>query len=376
MEELIFRYLEGKASEEDKKALLEWLDESPINRKLFISLKQIYIEIVAEISRNTINTDNAYKNFLSRVDDYEKKQKVLVHEKSRKLIHQLRQYAAVAAVALLFGLLGYFMGNGPFNKSDSVKVCEIVVPLGGKSEVNLPDGSKVWLNAGSVFKYDKSFNKKSREVYLSGEAFFTIAKNRRRPFIVHTSYLDVKALGTSFNVKSYPDDNKIETTLVEGKISVESKKDNKSYILIPKQKLTYFKPEEKYQNSENSQANVNQKPEISKELSPANNSEGLIQQEISINKNVNTKESTSWIKGDLIINKETLEELAKKLERKYNISFVFETDALKEYTYSGTLKDFPLEQVLKAIEMTSPVKYSIKEKTVRLSYNKNFKLLN
>ena len=96
---------------------------------------------------------------------------------------------------------------------------------------------------------------------------------------------------------------------------------------------------------------------------------------ISIEGNVDTEEATSWKDGKLIINNEPLEELAIKLERKYDIVFQFGSEELKKYSYSGTLRDFPLEQVLKALELTSPIKYSIKEKTVILTYNKHFKPL-
>jgi len=107
----------------------------------------------------------------------------------------------------------------------------------------------------------------------------------------------------------------------------------------------------------------------------SNEIQKLASKPIAIEANVNIEEATSWKDGKLIINNEPLEDLARKLERKYDIVFHFNSEELKKYSYSGTLRDFPLEQVLKALELTSPIIYSIKEKTVYLSYNSRFKPL-
>jgi ferric-dicitrate binding protein FerR (iron transport regulator) len=372
MEDLIYRYFEGKATEEEKRKLLQWLDENQANQHYFILLKKAYIEISSVLSDNSLLSDAACNKFLNRIKECEKKQKNDYYFRLRQNLRKTLRYAAIILLVLTCGLIGYRFGSKAV-PDDSEIFSEIVVPYGGRSVLTLPDGSKVWLNAGSHLKYKRNFNIKERDVYLNGEAFFEV-KKQHTPFVVHTSYVDIKALGTAFNVKSYAEENKVEATLVEGKISIENKKTNKSFVLKPKQKIVFKMADQ----SSSELNNVSAKQQVNENEFPASsdiNNEKAIQN-ITINNNVNIKETISWKDGDLIINKETLEELTKKLERKYNISFVFETNDLKNYTYTGTLRDFPLEQVLKAIEMTSPVKYTIKEKTVKLSYNKNFRLLN
>ncbi|GAJ06014.1 unnamed protein product, partial [marine sediment metagenome] len=163
-------------------------------------------------------------------------------------------------------------------------------------------------------------------------------------------------LGTTFNVKSYPDEDNIEATLVEGDIRIESKESDKPVFLKPKEKFTFHKPDAKtevgYYKKENESDQTGHKAstDVTVTLTPIQN--------IHIKRNVNTDEYTSWKDGNLIFNKEPLESLVKKLERKYDITFSFENEELKNYSYSGTLRDFPLEQVLRALELTSPINYS------------------
>jgi ferric-dicitrate binding protein FerR (iron transport regulator) len=190
--------------------------------------------------------------------------------------------------------------------------------------------------------------------------------------VVHTSHFDIRVLGTEFNVKSYPEEDNIETTLVEGNIRIESDKYSKPLMLKPRQKLTYLKASHSVTKTD-----VVKKDEpVQKEENSTASEEIREKDEIAIYENVNIEENTSWKDGKLVINNEPLQMLARKLERKYDIVFKFESEALKEYSYSGTLRDFPLEQVLKALELTSPIQYTIDEKTVTLSHNSNFKPIN
>jgi ferric-dicitrate binding protein FerR (iron transport regulator) len=159
----------------------------------------------------------------------------------------------------------------------------------------------------------------------------------------------------------------IEATLVEGVIRIERETVDRPVFLKPKEKFTFKKSNKQtsIQLTSGEQENdILKKPHsLPERMTPR----------IQIFENVNTEESVSWKNGDLIFNKEPLEDLAKKLGRKYDIRFEFADEELKNYSYSGTLRDFPLEQVLKALELTSPVKYKIEGKVVKLSYNKKFK---
>jgi len=365
LEEYLWKYFDGKATLPDIKAINQWLDESKENLDVFASIKKSYIEIETHSGKIPEKIDKAYNQFLAHINKVEAQ----TEDQRRKHIHLYNpfiRYVLVASIVIITALCTYLVVNHTQKVVDDT-YCEIFVPYGGRSSLILPDGSKIWLNAGSKFKYNRMFNIKSREVFLDGEAYFDVEKSKH-PFVVHTSHLDILVLGTAFNVKSYSEDENIETTLVEGKIQIEQKESDRPLYLKSRQKLTYYKTTNQFQT--NQTISDNQPKEAievaeEKEVVPAKN--------IAIEANVNTDESTSWKDGELIINNEPLEELAKKLERKYDIVFQFNSEELKKYSYSGTLRDFPLEQVLRALELTSPIKYSIREKTVILYYNKYFK---
>ncbi len=370
-ERIIIKYLEGKATKEESGLLSDWLDQNKSNRQIFAALKKAHIEIEANTIRGSSVIGIAYKRFLGNINKYETLKTSDRKKKKTSLIYNILRYAAIIIIIFSIGISSYFLGyNSSPGKNNNF--CEIDVPYGSRSAVIMPDGSKIWLNAGSKIKYDRHFDIDSREVFLEGEAYFDVKKTKR-PFIVYTSHISIHVLGTRFNVKSYPDEDNIETTLVEGNIRIESKKSNKPVFLKPREKLTYHKPDAKTEVSYYKKEN---EPEQARRKAPVDMNLPLAPiQDIHVKRNVNTDEYTSWKDGTLIFNKEPLESLARKLERKYDITFSFEDEELKNYTYSGTLRDFPLEQVLRALELTSPVKYSINEKNVKLYFNKDFKPL-
>jgi transmembrane sensor len=370
-EGLIIKYFEGKATKKDTMLLSDWLDQDKSNRQFFAVLKKIYMEVEANAVGDDTNAGKAYERFLYQIRKYEKQKTEDRKKKNASLRSVILRYAAIFLLIFSVGIASYFLGHNIIPGSDR-NYCEINVPYGSRSMVILPDSSKIWLNAGSKIRYNKGFDLSCREVFLEGEAYFEI-KKARHSFVVYTSHLDIRVMGTAFNVKSYPDEDNIETTLVEGNIRIDSKKSVKPVYLKPREKLTYHKPDARtevsYVKKENEEgqsvySDLAEAPPVSK---PA--------REINIKRNVNTEEYTSWKDGTLIFNKESLESLARKLERKYDITFSFEDEKLKSYSYSGTLRDFPLEQVLRALELTSPVKYSINEKNVKLYFNKDFKPL-
>ncbi len=368
LEEMLWKYFGGKASISEIQAINRWLDEDRKNLRYFATSKEAYIEILADAGKNSDLVDRAFDKFLKQAKKMSEAEKKNVRQRIAHLRHNILRYSAAAAILAITVLSTYFIVSYTQPAADDT-YCEISVPYGGRSSLVLPDGSEIWLNAGSKFKYNRNYDIKSREVYLDGEAYFDVEKSKH-PFVVHTSHLDIMVLGTSFNVKSYSEDENIETTLVEGSIRIERKESDKPLYLEPRQKLTYNKKSSQYQTNqallEDAVEKEVRKQEVIQETHP---------QLIAIEANVNIEEATSWKDGKLIINNEPLEELIKKLERKYDIEFRFDSEKLKKYSYSGTLRDFPLEQVLKALELTSPIKYSIKEKTVFLYYNKNFKPL-
>lgn len=370
MEEKIWSYFENTATSDEIREIASWLDEKRDNPRIFAAMKKAYIETDVNMHPDSDQTDRAYDKFLNSIEKIENNHRI---ENSSKILYMrktIRHYAAAVILALLVGSGAYLMmgrisgtrmsGNG---KND---LCEVIVPYGGKSSMILPDGSKIWLNAGSTLKYNRDFNTKSREVFIEGEAFFDVEKGRH-PFIVHTSHFDIQVLGTTFNVKSYPEEEDIVTTLVEGNITIKNKQNKDILSLKPNQKLIYHK-ENSSLRTESGFTSGTKEVLAPQTLETA----GISRKTIAVETVLNTEENTSWKDGKLLINNEPLAELVKKLERKYDITFRFESDKLMNYTYSGTLRDFPLEQVLEALELTSPIKYRIQEKVVYLSFNSNF----
>lgn len=369
-DKLIIRYLEGNATIEESKKISEWLDLDEKNKQYFIAIKKTFIELQLAAGQNSSETDKAYNKFLEKVNQKNIEKAIQDEEEDEYLLFNrtILKYAAVIILMISVCGIAFYIGKAS-NKTQKNQYCEISAPLGGKSSVILPDGTKIWLNAGSKIRYSGEFNTNNRDVFLEGEAYFDVTK-KKQPFIVHTSDIDIRVFGTSFNVKSYPDEDKIETTLVEGSIRVDRKESKKPLYLSPNEKLVFHKQNMQAEIKTSSvdtfvqknQETVEKPTTISHDSNP-----------VEISKNINVDESVSWKDGSLIFNQESLETLTKKLERKYDITFTFENDELKKYSFSGTLRDFPLEQVLKAIKYTSPINYSINEKNVVLSYNKKYK---
>ncbi len=366
IENVLWKYFEGQTIENEDKQISAWLDESKQNRQLFSVMKKAYVEIEVDALHDNVKVEEAYQRFIGYIDKHQNVISSDGHDKRTFIRSVLIRYAAAAAIIIGVGLSAYFIGNRlPFFINNKQYVVE--VPYGSRTSIILQDGSKIWLNAGSKLSYGNDFGRRNRDVYLEGEGFFEVTKTDQ-PFIVHTSHFNIKVLGTSFNVKSYPDDNRIETILIEGNIMIERKESDKPLYLKPKEKLTYKKSSRQFKISSERKT----QPEKKDDKYGSEDLDKIKERHVYITRNVNTDEYTSWMNGKLIINDEPLEDLTKKLERKYDIEFKFKDEKLKHYAYSGTLRDIPLEQVLEALELTSPVLYSIREKTVWLSYNKKF----
>jgi ferric-dicitrate binding protein FerR (iron transport regulator) len=238
---------------------------------------------------------------------------------------------------------------------------EINTPAGAKSKVTLPDGSTVWLNAESNLRYSNKFGKKDREIFLTGEAFFEVAKNKSKVFVVQAADLSIKAYGTAFNVKSYPEENTVEATLIEGSIGVKRSglnKDNKDEVMLePNQRVVYYKSAVKKVNEKTT--------EIEPGTEPVNSEKREKQLTYMISKGIDPVQFTSWKEGTLSITSENLADLAIKLERKYDVKIQFENDALKKIKFSGSLKDETVEQVIEAIGIAAHIDYEIDERNIK-----------
>jgi ferric-dicitrate binding protein FerR (iron transport regulator) len=255
----------------------------------------------------------------------------------------------------------FFRGVNELSADKSFTI--LSAPKGSKSELVLADGSKVWLNAGSSLKYGANFNKKDREVILDGEAYFDIAKNKSKPFLVHTSKITLRVLGTAFNVKSYRDENTVETTLIRGAVNVEkNEKDGSTsnYSLKPNQKAIFNKSKDEIKfydladktATKTSVKKTTIKIEASKTEDITEPVSSLVEQEIS------------WKDGYFLVFDETLENIMIKVERRFDIQIEFKNEEIKNLRYSGKIKETTPEQILEALKITSPIEYEMRGKQV------------
>jgi len=232
------------------------------------------------------------------------------------------QWAAILVVGLM---LGYYFNS--LQKISSPVYYTSVAPKGSVSEMILPDGSHIFLNSGSEIKYSVDGTDGMREIFLNGEAWFQVAKMERKPFLVHTSFYDVQVTGTSFNVKAYPEDKEVITTLEEGAVIVKSSGNIKlaeEAQLKPSEQLVYNKELKKISIAE-----------------------------------VNTKWYTSWKDNKLVFVNMSLKDLKTLLERKYGVNIEFSDQSILNYHYDGTLKNETILEVLEILENTLPIQYQI-----------------
>jgi ferric-dicitrate binding protein FerR (iron transport regulator) len=214
----------------------------------------------------------------------------------------------------------------------------------------LPDGSGVWLNAGSKLNYKKAFDGKTREVELTGEAFFDVAKDPERPFIIHTSKMDVKVLGTQFNVKAYELDKNFETSLIKGSVEISVLADpGKKYLLKPNQKLVLAKDI------------VASRSAIKK-----NGAAGVQIKELTYLAGTNADIESSWTRNILSFEDEPFSEVAKKMERWYDVKFEFKDKRWENEFLKGSFEKESLDQAMNALKFTTGFNFSIKDKIISI----------
>ncbi len=361
---LFSKYLENKCTVEEKRKLLD-LFSSPENDKSHIAFLLSHLDKFQEIQPEdkTVDFENIYRKLLS---DIEISEGVVSEQATLLKSTRIRRIAIQVAAAAAVLCIGFFIGtvSAPAGKTiaaepalDAAPV-EIHAPLGARSEVRLNDGTLVLLNAGSSIKYCNDYNISNRNLELEGEAYFKVAKNTELPLVVNAGNINIKATGTEFNVKAYSEEGIIETTLVNGEVEISQKGNDaaeKVLILKPSQKAIYAE--------QSDQLTI----EKIREIEPQAVKTVVISTDnLLLSAKTDVEQVTAWTKNKLIIRSENLESLCVKLERKYNITFVFMDEALKKHRFSGVLLDETFQQVMDVIKLTAPVDYIMDKKTVCL----------
>ncbi len=360
LEILLNKYLSGKLTISERRQFNDLLADNA-NETVFKRLVHDHInEFIEENSLivKEVDFDEIYSDILLKLDIDPTEVKHARHSLLKKILY------TTAAAAVLTGvfLLGRIFPVSDSGTTDLTQYTytEVKSPFGSRSEIKLPDGTSVILNAGSTLKYRNDFNQSNRNIDLYGEAYFKVARNPEVPLIVSAGYIDVIALGTEFNIKAYPEENTIETTLIEGSVeiansgTVERKDDKESINLVPNQKAIFYKGEEGYRIES----------VIDKVIEPQPMKPFI--ENILISPKADVEKTVAWTEGRLIFRGENFENLCIDLHRKYDVNFVFIEDALKNYRFTGVLLDETLEQVLSVIKLSAPIDYSLEGKTVYL----------
>lgn len=386
--ECIHRKLTGEISTEEERMLSEWLAEKPENEEIFRKISDEQ-ELAKKLKQyDSFNRDKVWSNIDAQL---------FTDNKVRSLRQNVLKYAAAILIPILaagtywiyYNLSETDTGNLAENneitiqagtqkaslvladgsvvdlsaenissdiaengaiinlKPQSLEYTEISdsgsirplayntlnTPKGGEYRVRLADGTEVWLNAGSSLKFPVAFTDSTRQVFLEGEAYFDVS-HTGKPFIVTSQEMDIRVLGTEFNVTAYSDDENILTTLVEGKVRIEgsstSPKQIQSVVLNPNQQAV---------------------------LQTSNNS-------VSV-KQVDTDVYTAWMKGKFSFQNETLENVMKKLARWYNFEYNFTNTESKQYHYTGRIgRHENIEDLLEMLELTTNVKFNINKNTI------------
>ena len=368
IEKLLNNIFYSKSNLMEKKQLYDLFADSD-NEKIIKEILYNHLEECKEnIDFKHVDFDLLYKNILHNIKHNEsieiERLRYARKARLRRIIIYTTGVAALFVVAFFLGTL--FSRFDIINSSEAFSAQtfnEIKAPLGSKTEIKLPDGTSVILNAGSTLRYRSDFNMNNRDLDLIGEGYFKVAKNNLLPLNVSAGDIIIKAIGTEFNIKAYDEEEVIETTLVEGKIQItqsgQNENDNQALDLNPNQKAIYIKESDSFALEEVVTVD-------SSNFNPVPN----IYQNILISPKVDISEIVAWTQGKLIIRGQRLDDLCVDLQRKYNVSFLFRDEEIKGFRFTGVLLDETLEQVLDVIKLTAPIGYSLEGKTVYLSSDK------
>jgi ferric-dicitrate binding protein FerR (iron transport regulator) len=260
----------------------------------------------------------------------------------------VRAAAVVGGIVLVAG--GYFMLRP--QRGAATGAGQLIARNGEKVRQLLPDSSFVWLNAGTRLEYAADYGKARRDVYLKGEAFFEVAPDRDRPFLVHAGRLTVRVLGTSFNVRSYEKDSIVETTLIKGKVEVQlGDGSGKKIILTPNEKLTVSS----VASSAPAGGGTTPLRQPSYTLQP------LVHQSDTIG-----YDEVAWIDNKLVFWNEAFGQVAEKMERWYDVRIHFVRPELKKEYLSGTFEKETVEQALSILQMTTRFTFKKEGKDIYL----------
>lgn len=352
---LFSKKLSGEATADEQALLAELIQAHPEWQLAIQNLTDLWQH---KTTTDPATADDAYMLHLQRMNDLGISLDDVHNEAVTRKIFRFKPWirAAVAAAVILAVFIGFrWYGSNEQREQLAGQLNEISTRPGSKSKVQLPDGSVVWLNAGSKLTYDKDFGVELREVTLTGEGFFDVTKNKEKPFIINTNSIRIKVLGTAFNVKAYPEDKHTETSLIRGSIEVTIRsRPNDKIILSPSEKLVV---ENDIATVESTEKNQHRKTgNIARTELPGINTL------MAVNKlKYSPKDSSvaeiQWVNNKLVFRDEAFSELAVKMERWYDVQIDITDPRIAEERLNGIFESETIVQALEALKEFIPFQY-------------------
>lgn len=322
IDDLIIRVLSGEAAPEERHELTVWMAQNDANRKYFRHRSELWFSSVGQRQLRQFDGQRAFERFRRHVG--------IVQERKQSGKWILRWAAAALMVLGLVGLLAYEAGV----RQTQSRLTSIVVeaPLGSTSVNTLPDGTRVWLNAGSKLVYAQDFGVEKRDVRIEGEAYFEVKHNASLPFTVVSRHVKVEVLGTKFNVSDYDNDPIAQVSLNEGKVRFTPESGG-SGILLPNEMMAYDKRTRKWTTGRCTASSL-----------------------------------SMWTDAMLIYNNEPLERIVQQLNRYYRFNITFANNRARKLRFTGTFdrKQQSLHEILSTLSCTRTFRYRMKGRNIQI----------
>lgn len=342
--QLIAKVLNHEASRAEQDELFALLQQNEPLQQQYDLLTHIWKE-KEDKNRDEQDATQHILKIINRAETEISNQELSVSRRKRRRIF-------IGATFLFFIITAsvWLFLNSPGSPTKDASQEVLIARNGSRTRSLLPDGTTVWLNVGSKLFLENDFTG-SREVRLEGEAFFDVVKKPGQSFIVHTAGFDIKVLGTAFNVKAYPEDKTVETTLLRGRVQVFDSQDRgrPPIELKPNEKLVLSNKAASH-TEELSEKN---KPAVIQELPP------FTITRIDSTKKENERFETAWVYSRLEFRGDSFEELAQKLQRWYNVTIVFTDEKVKQLSFNGSFEKESVEQAFIALKAANSFTYKI-----------------
>jgi transmembrane sensor len=354
--DLLSLKLSGDATTEQLKLLQQQLLLNPQWQFLYDQMMQPHTPLTNDdhsqqayalhlVKMQLQNKFNSEDESISETGIPEKRSKVF-------FIYNKLLYASLAAAALI-GIVFYTIKQKDILPSH---VKNIVTRKGFKSRVLLPDGTHVWLNSDSRLSYADNLKGEKREVSLIGEAYFDVVHDASHPFIIHTGKADIHVVGTAFNVRNYPQDKDLETTLMRGKIEVSlTDRPGEKIVLRPLEKLIIAKS--------SSSVSISSNNKLNKLTSPVDR---VVITGVTYAGVDSVVAETSWMKDKMVFSNEPLKAIATELERRYAVKIVFENHKAEDYRYTGVFDDESVDKILQLLQLSKKIDYKTEGKVITI----------